>query len=83
MKRKGQLNHALALMHESKFTVPLAIAVQDGNYFGQTNSDENHRKRANIVPKLHAFAEDFLNVKYMFWANQAPYFKEDVLPCFE
>ena len=83
MKRKGQLNHALALMHGSKFTVPLAIAVQDGNYIGQTNSDENHSERTNIVPKLHAFAEDFLNVKYMFWANQAPYFKEDVLPCFE
>lgn len=38
--------------------------------------------RKNIVPLLHAFAENFLKVQYMFWVNQAPYFQQDVLPCF-
>jgi len=87
--RKGQLNHALALMHEGKFTVPIGIAIQDGNYVGKTGADldydedaEKGKSRKNIVPLLHGFAKDFLRVKYMFWVDQDPYFQEDVLPCF-
>jgi hypothetical protein len=88
--RKGQLNNPLAVMHEGVFTVPIGIAVQDGNYSGKTGADidytENNKKgdhsRHNIVPLLHAFAKDFLHVNYMFWVNQEPYFEEDVLPCF-
>jgi hypothetical protein len=86
--RKPQLNNPLALMHEGKYTVPIGIAVQDGNYTGKTgadldyNEDTGKRSRTNIVPLLHAFAKDFLRVRYMFWVNQEPYFKEDVIPCF-
>ncbi|AXY74222.1 hypothetical protein D3H65_09655 [Paraflavitalea soli] len=88
--RKGQLNHALALMHEGHYTVPIGIAVQDGNYTGKTGADAGYnehddkgeKSRKNLVPLLHAFAKDFLRVKYMFWVNQEPYFKEDVMPCF-
>lgn len=94
VRRKGQLNHAQAMMHEHEYTVPLGIAVQDGNYIGLTGADfppgsddqnasgfakEGHE---NLVPRLHAFAKDFLKVQYMFWVNQKPYFEEDVLPCF-
>jgi len=82
IRRKGQLNHALALMHESVYTVPLGIAVQDGNYIGRTATDEVIRERQNLVPLLHAFARGFLKVRYMFWSNQEPYFSEDVIPCF-
>ena len=39
VRRKGQLNHALAMMHENEFTAPLGIAIQDGNYIGQTGAD--------------------------------------------
>ncbi|MEZ5045134.1 MAG: hypothetical protein R2828_34890 [Saprospiraceae bacterium] len=89
--RKGQLNNPLALMHEGEYTVPLGIAVQDGNYIGKTgadfdyneNKDKGENARRNIVPLLHGFAKDFLNVSYMFWVNQAPYFEEDVLSCFK
>jgi hypothetical protein len=80
--RKGQLNHPLAMMHEHRHSVPLGIAVQDGNYIGQTGSMEVINDRKSIVPLLHAFAKDFLKVQYMFWADQEPYFEEDVLPCF-
>jgi hypothetical protein len=83
VQRKGQLNHALAMMHEHSYSVPLGIAVQDGNYIGTTASDEVVTQRPNLVPALHAFAQDFLKVTYMFWVNQAPYFEEDVLPCFD
>ncbi|MCL6265341.1 hypothetical protein [Flagellimonas myxillae] len=89
--RKGQLNHTLAMMHENKFTVPLGIAIQDGNYVGTTGADldynqrldEGQNKRKNLVPLLHAFAKDFLRVSYMFWVNQDPYFMEDVVTCFD
>jgi hypothetical protein len=88
--RKAQLNNPLAMMHEGKYSVPIGIAVQDGNYIGKTGADEDYKEngdtakqvRNNIVPLLHAFAKDFLRVSYMFWVNQEPYFKEDVLPCF-
>lgn len=82
VQRKGQLNHALAMMHEGKFTVPLGIAVQDGNYIGQTGNTDVVSDRPNLVPMLHAFAQDFLKVDYMFWVNQPPYFEQDVLPAF-
>jgi hypothetical protein len=83
--RKGQLNHALALMHEGQYSVAIGIAVQDGNYVGKTGDEKEDPKnkiRQNLVPLLHAFAKDFLRVNYMFWVNQEPYFKEDVMPCF-
>ncbi len=85
--RKGQLNHALALMHEGNYSVPLGIAVQDGNYVGKTGADavykdKNERGSKNLVPMLHAFAKDFLKVNYMFWVDQKPYFERDVLSCF-
>jgi hypothetical protein len=82
IKRKGQLNHTLAMMHEGKFTVPLGIAIQDGNYIEETGNDVVVKNRENIVPLLHAFAMDFLKVNYMFWVCQEPYFSEDVIPCF-
>ena len=80
--RKGQLNHALAMMHENNYSVPIGIAVQDGNYIGETGTTEIVNQRENIVPLLHAFARKFLHVSYMFWVNQEPYFEQDVLPCF-
>jgi hypothetical protein len=85
VKRKGQLNHALAMMHEGHYTVALGIAIQDGNYIGETgNTGEGIKKKPhdNIVALLHGFAKDFLKINYMFWANQEPYFKTDVLSCF-
>jgi len=85
VNRKGQLNHTLAMMHEGHYTVPLGIAVQDGNYIGETgdiNEETKKKPHHNIVPLLHAFAKDFLKVNYMFWANEEPYFKTDVLSCF-
>lgn len=84
VKRKGQLNHTLAMMHESHYTVPLGIAIEDGNYIGETGdaTEDKNKIHESIVPLLYAFAKDFLKVTYMFWANQEPYFKEDVLSCF-
>jgi hypothetical protein len=85
VQNKGNLNHTVAMMHEKIYAVPLGIAIQDENYIGKTgdlqvNESDTHE---NIVPLLHAFAKDFLKVKYMFWVDQEPYFSEDVIPCFK
>lgn len=83
--RKGQLNHLITLLHEEHYSVPIGIAIQDGNYMGKTGNESTNittKNRKNIVPLLHAFAKDFLKVNYMFWTNQPPYFEQDLLPCF-
>lgn len=80
--RKGQLNHALAMMHEHDYSVPLGIAVQDGNYVGVTGREmASGKPDESLVPLLHAFAADFLDVDLMFWVDQPPYFEHEVLPC--
>lgn len=89
VQREAQLNHTLAMMHEYNYSVPLGIAIQDGNYIGTTGADQDYNermankqnRRESIVPLLHAFAKDFLRVRYMFWVYQEPYFSEDVIPC--
>lgn len=91
VQRKAQLNHPLRLMHEGTYSVPLGIAIQDGNYTGKTGADADYNEssdsgvkgRRNLVPMLHAFAKDFLGVSYLFWVDQPPYFTEDVMPCFD
>ena len=50
--RKGQLNHALAFMHEGQYTVPIGIAVQDGNYIGKTGADADYDE-STIKEKSH------------------------------
>jgi hypothetical protein len=89
LTRIGQLNHALALMHEHEYTVALGIAIQDGNYIGKTGADKDYNEAMdlgnpgkNLVPLLHAFGKDFLKLDYMFWVNQEPYFESLVVPCF-
>lgn len=89
VRRKGQLNHLITMMHEHTYTVPLGIAIQDGNYIGKTGADRDYdehkdlgsKGRKSLVPMLHAFAKDFLKVDYMFWVHQEPYLREDLLPC--
>ena len=44
VQRKGQLNHTLAMMHEYNYTVPLGIAIQDGNYIGKTGADQDYNE---------------------------------------
>lgn len=88
-KRRAQLNHPITMMHEGDYSTPIGIAIQDGNYVGATGADEHFGARRSdagsngaMVPMLHAFATDFLNVDYMFWVDQKPYFENQVMPCF-
>jgi hypothetical protein len=76
--RPGQLGSSYPLIKEVSNHVPVGIAVQDGNY-----ADVNQKTGKRItVAELLAFATDYLNVDYIFWCMQEPYYSRDVIPFF-
>ncbi|HKY28397.1 MAG TPA: hypothetical protein VJM12_10710 [Pyrinomonadaceae bacterium] len=74
--RPGQLRSSYPLIREVAGIVRTGIAVQDGNY-----EDVNPKtgKRATIA-ELIDFATDYLQVDYIFWCTQEPYYSEDLIP---
>ena len=79
--KPGQKNHIYKFMSEGRWTIPLGIAVQDGNYSGETGEDRKPTEPwPNIVPHLEEFAETTLKVNYIFWGAQEPYFSHDLIP---
>ena len=63
---------------------PSACLILVSTCVGQTGTTEIvSGERPNLVPLLHAFARDFLEVDYMFWVDQEPYFTDDLLGCLE
>ena len=74
--RRPQLNHAYPLIRAAAGIVPTGIAVQDGNYESQNPST---RKRAT-VPELKKFAEESLQVDYIFWCTEEPFYTKEVIP---
>lgn len=74
--RPGQLKSSYPLIREVAGIVRTGIAVQDGNY-----EDVNPKtgKRATIA-ELIDFATDYLQVDYIFWCTQEPYYSEDLIP---
>jgi hypothetical protein len=80
----NQKSHAYKLMHELNSSIPVGIAVQNGNYGGTTGDDIKPTEPwPNIVPDLYGYAASYLNVNYIFWGAQEPYFSHDVVPYFE
>ena len=74
--RRGHLGNSYPLIHEVGDTVPVGIAVQDGNY-GEVNRATG--KRATIA-ELIRFATDYLHADYIFWCTEEPYYSDDLVP---
>ena len=74
--RPAQLKSSYPLIKEVADTVPVGIAVQDGNY---EDRDPQTGKRITI-PELLTFATEYLNVNYIFWCTQEPYYSEQLIP---
>ena len=74
--RRGQNNHSYPLIKASAGLVPTGIAVQDGNY---SDPDPKTGKRVTIA-ELLAFATDQLNVDYVFWCTEEPYYSKELIP---
>ena len=74
--RPGQLKSSYRLIREAAGIVPVGIAVQDGNY-----EDKNPKTGEHIsIPELLKFATEYLNVDYVFWCTQEPYYSEQLIP---
>jgi len=73
--RQPQLHHTYAMLQEFR-GASSGIAVQWGNY-----EEVNPRTGLRVtVHELVDFATNVLNVTYMFWEPQEPFFSRDVVP---
>lgn len=74
--RPGQLKSSYPLIREVADTVPVGIAVQEGNY-----EDQNPKTGDRItIPDLLKFATEYLRVDYIFWCTQEPYYSKQLIP---
>lgn len=74
--RPGQLKGPYPLIREVAGTVPIGIAIQDGNY---DDKDPKTGKRIT-VPELVKFATEELKVDYLFWCTQEPFYSQELIP---
>jgi hypothetical protein len=74
--RRGQLLTSYPLIRELAGVVPIGIAVQDGNY---GDVDTKTGKRMTIAELLD-FATRYLQVDYIFWGTEEPYYSKEVVP---
>jgi hypothetical protein len=74
--RPFQKANSYPLIRESSGKVPTGLAVQDGNY---GDVDPKTGKRATI-PDLLKFGRDELQLDYIFWCTEEPYFSSEVVP---
>jgi len=85
-KKPYQQAHAYKFMREKKKAgkLTIGIAVQDGNYFGETGAAQPKagEPRRDIVPELASYAREILGASYVFWSIQEPYFSQNVIPFF-
>ena len=74
--RPGQLKSSYPLIREAAGIVPTGIAVQDGNY-----EDINPKTGKRItIAELIKFAAEYLQVDYIFWCTQEPYYSRELIP---
>jgi peptidoglycan/xylan/chitin deacetylase (PgdA/CDA1 family) len=74
--RPGQLKSSYPLIRDVAGIVPAGIAVQDGNF-----EDVNPTTKKPVeISELIRFATEYLQVDYIFWGTQEPYYSRDVIP---
>jgi hypothetical protein len=77
--RRGQRNHSYPLIKASAGIVPSGVAVQDGNY---ADIDPTTGKRVTIS-ELIKFATEYLELDYVFWCTQEPFYSNELIPFFQ
>lgn len=74
--KKGQMNNSYPFIKARENNIPAGMAVQWGNY---THINSQTGKQVTIH-ELIAFAKDYLEVDYIFWGTQEPYYSEKLIP---
>ena len=74
--KPGQMNNSYHLIHDVGTTVPVGMAVQDGNY-------------DHVIPKtgkrvtakdIYDFAAGYLRADYIFWCTEEPFYTGETIP---
>lgn len=74
--RLGQQNHSLKLLAERKSDVVAGLAVQYGNL-----SARNPTTGEKVtVAELYSYAKERLNLDFIFWGIEEPYYTKEILP---
>ena len=74
--KKEQMFNSYQYIKQSYHKVPTALAVQDGNY-DYTNPKTNQPVKA---ADIYYFAQNYLQLTYIFWGTEQPYFNQKTLP---
>ena len=74
--RPFQMSNSYPLLRDIASSVPTGIAVQDGNY----QIPNPKTGKPVTVQELAEFAKDYLNVRYVFWCTEEPFYARDVIP---
>jgi hypothetical protein len=74
--RPGQVGSSYPLLRESAGHIPIGISVQDGN-FAEINPNT---KKPVSINELMDFATNYLQVDYIFWGTEEPYYSNAVIP---
>lgn len=76
VNKKGQMDNSYDLIRNTAGHIPIAMAVQEGNY-----SIVNARTEQQVtVPEIYDFAKSYLKANYIFWYREEPFFTREVLP---
>jgi hypothetical protein len=74
--RPAQMNNSYPMLREISAYVPVAMAVQEGNY-----SVENPKTKKQVtLDEIIDFATNYLSVSYIFWCMEEPWYSKEVLP---
>lgn len=71
-----QMQNSYQYIKRSYNKIPTALAVQDGNY-EYINPKTNKRVNASDI---YDFAQNHLQLTYVFWGTEEPYFSQETLP---
>ncbi|HJU66704.1 MAG TPA: hypothetical protein VJ650_00550 [Gemmatimonadaceae bacterium] len=74
--RPGQRGSSYPLIRDAAGAVPVGIAVQDGNF------DDRHPETGQRITldEMMQYATDYLQVDYLFWGTEEPYYSTIVIP---
>lgn len=74
--RPFQMKNSYPMIKALAGIVPTAMAVQEGNY-----SVENPQTgKVVTVPEILDFAREYLQLNYIFWCTEEPFYSKEVLP---
>lgn len=74
--KKGQMKHAYHFIPQIKGRVPVAVAIQEGNY---EHINPKTGKQVTLAELLD-FGTSYLSADYLFWCTQEPFYSRDVVP---